>query len=120
MHNSAYSSVTEVGHMPSVETVPPAKQGTHMAARDVVDGRAENLHRGSVAPSAFSVPCCRTRSGVISTGHTAEASRADLIWAGYMGSDEEAFRPALPLGWMRVGAAAGGVEEGLGGLKVAG
>jgi hypothetical protein len=98
-HNSAYSSVTEVGHMPSVETVPRAKQGTHMAAaRDVVDGRAENLHRGSVAPSAFWVPCCRTRSGAISKGHTAEESRAGLIWAGCTGSDGGASRRALPLG----------------------
>jgi hypothetical protein len=73
-----------VGHMPSAAaTVPLATQGRHMAARDDADAdakgeRPEDLHKGSVAPSAFGdLAYCQTLSEGISMVHIAEESKVD-------------------------------------------
>lgn len=108
-----------VGDMPSAERVPREKQGTHTAAHDELGGRAESLRRGSVAPLAFSAPCCRNRSGVISKDHTAEENRAGRTWGAYMDLNAGVCRLGRLL-VLRRADAVGVVVEAPAGLRGAG
>lgn len=117
-HSWVCSWVTEVGHMLFVATVPLAKQGTSMAARDAVGVEAGNPRKNSVARSVFLAPGCQILNGAISKVHTVEESRVGPTLVAYMDLDGVACQQEQPAEEMVVDVAVV-VEEGLGGWMAA-